>query len=616
MRKILPLLLFIPLFWSLAASAQPSPLHAALSPQLAESRAWRSLLHYTDDHPSKVTAGQFFFATNGNTSPDAELHATLDALLSNPDLPQRGESVRCAFPARYRLLASALGPAFTDAAPMPACPRRSEWMAALAGDALWLVYPSGYLNSPSSMFGHTLLRLDSAESRARGPLLAYAANFVAQTQESNGLLFAYLGLTGGYKGAYAVLPYYEKIREYVRMESRDVWEYPLHLSPLERQQALEHLWELRSAQFTYYFLTQNCGYQLLALMQTLRPEKDLMGSFDGWAIPSDTLRRLFDEGWLGAPQFRPALASSLAARGAQLSPPALQLAAAIAAGQQPPEAASGDPQQSQILDVAHDRIYLHFQSGGDREALLGRDRKILAARAAVGGPSQFAPLPSPAIAPHQGHRTERLAAAVQAREGASGLLLSHRFAYHDLLDAPGGYIPGAAISFLDATARLDSRANAIKLEDLRLIEITSLAPRSVLASPFSWRFALGARRPVNGALNGFVEGAPGLAWGQRWMRYAYTPLSFDSGPGLAGGYSLRAGLELGTLLQTSPHSRLQASSSWQAGLAGDSRWLAKATLAGQLDLSPSWGLRLSTSPERYAHEDWQWRGSVGLLHYF
>ncbi|MBA2490645.1 MAG: DUF4105 domain-containing protein [Gammaproteobacteria bacterium] len=50
------------------------------------------------------------------------------------------------------------------------------------------------------MYGHTLLRIDPPAHRGATTLASYALNFAAQTNESNGLMFAVKGLTGFYKG--------------------------------------------------------------------------------------------------------------------------------------------------------------------------------------------------------------------------------------------------------------------------------------------------------------------------------------------------------------------------------------------------------------------------------
>lgn len=63
-----------------------------------------------------------------------------------------------------------------------------------------MIFPAAYLNSPSSMFGHTLLRIDQADVQSdKTSLLSYAINFGAYIEGSdNSILYAWKGLMGGY----------------------------------------------------------------------------------------------------------------------------------------------------------------------------------------------------------------------------------------------------------------------------------------------------------------------------------------------------------------------------------------------------------------------------------
>ena len=85
--------------------------------------------------------------------------------------------------------------------------------------------------------------------------------------EKNGLTFAIQGLIGGYPGTFSVLPYYIKVREYSNLENRDLWEYELNLSPEEIEIFVDHLWELGSTYFAYYYLSENCSYHVLGLLE-------------------------------------------------------------------------------------------------------------------------------------------------------------------------------------------------------------------------------------------------------------------------------------------------------------------------------------------------------------
>jgi hypothetical protein len=457
-------------------------------------------------------------------------------------------------------------------------------------------------------------------------LLAYAINFVAETAETNGLVFAVKGLTGGYFGRYSVLPYYEKVREYVRLESRDLWEYPLQLSSTERTRLLLHVWELRGAGFTYYFFTRNCAYQVLALLQTLRPEQDLLSGLQGWAIPTDTLRKLREQGgWIGKPHFRPALNTSLRAHAAQLDPASRRVAAELGHGRSPatdPGLAALPPvEQARALDVGHDLVYSRFQSGGDHDRLLQESKDLLTARAQTGVRSDWAEVEVPAVSPDAGHRTQRLSAGAWAADGGGGPLLSYRGAYHDLLDDPGGYTEGAQIGFLDSALRYDLSRTRLQVDHVKVIDITSLARRDDLLAPISWRVSTGAHRDLaaDSPLRGYLEGGPGVTFGPpAWLGYLFTPIAFEVGPGFGGsGYDLGGGLAVGTLAQLSSTLRGNLELGWRWGFAGASREIRRASGQMQWDLDRDDALRFEAGAEDVRDGRGMLpAGSISLLHYF
>lgn len=604
-----------------------SRLHAQIDAEhLADDPGWRALLHrIPGDTRSPVTDDWFFFSPRGRDDATAELHATLDALLDDTPVPLRDEPARCVFGAREAFLKRRLGEAFSARLPDAVCERRTTWLQSLDAQQIWIVFPSGYLNSPSSMFGHTLLRVDSKESQARGPLLAYAVNFVAETTETNGLVFAVKGLTGGYSGRYSVLPYYEKVREYVRLESRDLWEYPLQLSADERLRLLLHVWELRGAGFTYYFFTRNCAYQVLALLQTVRPDRDLLSAQQGWAIPSDTLRELREAGgWLGPAHFRPALNTSLRAHADRLDPSTRAAAAALGHGRGDPSgpalAAAPPVEQARALDVAHDLVYSRFQSGGDRDRLLAESRRLLGARAATGVRSDWPEVEAPAVSPDAGHRTQRWTVGGWAADGGGGALLGYRGAYHDLLDPPAGYTEGAQIGFLDSALRFDLSRTRLQVDHVRVIDIVSLARRDDLLAPISWRVSTGARRDLSAAapLRGYLDGGPGLSFGRvDWTGYVFAPLAVEAGPRLDGSYDFGGGLALGSLKQLGPHLRATAEFGWRWGISGARREVRRLGTGLQWDLDAATALRMDAAAEDVRDGRGVLpAGSIGLLRYF
>ncbi len=583
---------------ALAADRYADELIAAAEQQgLAASPEWANLLHVETPafgaRRSSVKSDWFFLAPNGSKDVAAELRATLAAFFDPAILQPRDEAAQCIFGARYAWLDARL---HFDAERLPRqpCAEREEWLAALAPSQVWVVFPSAYLNSPASMFGHTLLRLDGPEVKAGTPLLAYAANYAAETPETNGLVFAIKGLAGGYVGRYSVLPYYEKVREYARLESRDLWEYPLAFDAGQRERLLLHLWELRGAAFTYYFFTKNCSYQLLTLLRVADPGIDWGNRFGWWATPTDTLRVL--QPGLGAPHYRPALATTVAAEGRALDDARREQALALAAGAPSTEGLAAAP-----LSLANDLVQYRFLEGQlPREIAVPRSLALLRARAATGEKGGRVTVPTPDTDPTGGHATQRLMLGAQARsEGGDIATIDWRPAYHDLLDPSGGYSEGQQINFVDLGLRTRLANGATTLDHLALLDILSIAPRSSLFQPISWRVRLAHERPDLGLgrdpRTTALQGGPGLAWGRfgNWVAYGHAELRAEAGNARDDGYALQLGPRLGLLARPLPGWNLQAEAGWQPGLVGDRADRRSVSLGQQWTLTSALGLRLS-----------------------
>ncbi len=200
---------------------------------LASDPQWLALLHYHSrlgPRPprSLIDDPAFFLAPTGAVDPAAELDATLLAFAGPAPRAGGDDDPRCLWPARWRWLSSRL-PLARGENGQPACPALEAWLAAIDPGSATLVFPAAYLNNPSSMFGHTFLRIDPPRQEGATPLASYAVNYGAVTGSDGGVLFAVRGLTGGYKGYYSIQPYYVSVRTYSDLESRDIWEYELSL---------------------------------------------------------------------------------------------------------------------------------------------------------------------------------------------------------------------------------------------------------------------------------------------------------------------------------------------------------------------------------------------------
>ena len=157
-----------------------------------------------------------------------KLEATLAAFFTDMKLGEYEQFPRCAFPARYRWLKERLD---FDPKRMPLreCPLIDAWRERINAESVSLVFASYYFNNPASMFGHTLLRINSAD-KAQPGLLDFAISYAAVTDDLDGFFdYAWNGITGGFEGRFSVYPYYDTVKLYNDLENRDLWEYQLNL---------------------------------------------------------------------------------------------------------------------------------------------------------------------------------------------------------------------------------------------------------------------------------------------------------------------------------------------------------------------------------------------------
>lgn len=502
---------------------------------------------------SDASAG-FFLAPGGRRDPRAEYAASLAALRS-PD-PPGDDHVRCRFPARSawliereRLDAGAL--------PKPDCSKYEDWRRLLDAGSASLIFASSYLDNPSSMFGHTFLRL---ERRATGgdPLRDNTLNFAAETGADGGLAFAAKGLLGLYPGKYTVMPYYMKIAEYNDMENRDLWEYSLALSSAEVDRLAAHAWELGQGSFPYYFFSKNCSYQLMPTLEAAAPRLSLMAGSPAIVGPADTLYAVRGvPGLTPAAAYRPSHATVMVERRKLMSRPEKRAAEAYAAGRFEEgdrlSAGMADARRALVLDSASDRIlYKKGFSPDVPEEVRELERGVLTRRAKVAAPPQDPAPPPWAAAPDEGHLRHRLMVGAGARNGGSFTEVSWRPGYHDLLDRPRGYLPGAAIEGLSWRVRYDRDDRRASVRDLRLVEILSAAPWDSWTKPPSWSagtgldtaFELG--RPADRALvyEGHVGGGIAAALGPGLV-YALSQAEGAAGSALRDGYAVGGALRAG-----------------------------------------------------------------------
>ncbi len=461
----------------------------ALSLQLDQNKTWQRLLYVNKELKSEVTYTGFFYAKNGQNDLKQELEMNVQALF---DQAADNQSIRCKFPARSEFLIKALNISETEL-PDVKCSELEDWFGQIKPYKATLIYATDFMGNPSSMFGHTLLRLDPKNQKQLN-LISYAVNYAATVEGEQSWSYAWKGLTGQYPGEYSLMPYYRKVKEYGDLESRDLWEYELNLTEQETQFLVKHIWELKQVKFPYYFINDNCAYRLLGLIDLVRPELNVQQQFKLSAIPMQTLKEIDHNQLIADVVYRPALETQLNAQSKQHGHALAKAAHHLSLGQ--PQNFSKrldgfDPQdQAKILEMAYDDLYLQLNARKvDAKQAEPKLRQLLILRSQLSVDKQRAVVEIPKIDPVKSHDASQITLSTGQLQNDSFFEISSRAAYHDLIDPQGGYRIGTQLNFLDAS--LQYRDHELKLDHFELLAVNAYNPITAFKTPLSWGFNLG-----------------------------------------------------------------------------------------------------------------------------
>lgn len=524
-------LLLMLVFYPVYIQANENPLtilntHVSQSKldRISEHPQWLALLHYEkqgliERFYSEVDDERFFYSDKGKTDARLELLATLKEFEKNES---GDDSIFCRFPARLYFLQENMPELQLKNKP---CETYDDWFKNVQGEELFLIFPASYMNSPSSMFGHTLLRLDGKQGHK---LLSSAINFAAFTDPSDDeLTFTVKGLTGGYPGYVSLVPYYEKVNEYNHIESRDIWEYKLDLSAQDVQLFTRHIWELNEIRFDYYFVDENCSYRLLTLLNVINPSWNLTEGFAARTVPTDTIRALQKHNLIADVVYRPSKTSKIDDQRLQLNVFLREVAREVA--DNPYEVSKRGrftslsvQEQSQVLELAYDyNRYLNLKEKVTDPDLQKRSFKLLSLRSKVDfSEAAFEEVKVPKVRDEQGHATYRSVLSSGLVSDQAYAELGMRINYHDWLDSLPGYRAGAQIEM--GNIRFRATEDDLKLQHFDVISIRSLGPRNLFSQPVSWQ--------VNGGYERWVSDGQGHSQ----LRLA-GGLAYQFGPGVAYG---------------------------------------------------------------------------------
>ncbi len=451
--------------------------------QIAYGQPWLKLLHYKKVGKSKfeslLDGSSFFLAKDGKSNPISELKENLQAFHNNQlSIGREKQHPQCAFPLRYQFLKNQLK---LKIPPVP-CKKLDQFIKKFNQKKIFLVFSTAYPNNPGSMFGHTFLRIGTSKQNASF-LLDYGLSYAAFVPpNAGGIHFAIKGVFGGYRGLFSVLPYYVKLNEYNNIESRDVWEYQLSLTPKEIKNLLLHVWEIETnSYFDYYFFSENCAYHILSLLEVVRPRLNLTNYFL-YMTPADSVKKVAAVPKLvKAIYFRPSLFRRVLKQYSTLNLKQKSLFDRLVQGKKIATTSDNRALDSAITYLNYRKQTKEFNDKNQKTL-----SQLLLKRSQLPKTEQKTLLDQFQVSnrPDIGHDPHLLEFKTGKTQRSSFQELRYQTAYHDLLANDKGYEPFSEIVFPSITLR--HQHSRWFLEKINFISLTSLNPWNRINRKLSW----------------------------------------------------------------------------------------------------------------------------------
>lgn len=469
----------------------------------SKTKKWQKLIRYEKTlfgYESLVRSKEYFLAEDGMTSPLHELEKTIESFESKK-IKNMNEHPKCLFPARFILLKK--NNLVSSRLNLLDCPAYQSYIKKIDIASVSIIFSSYFIEKPASTFGHTFFRLRSSSSvKQDNDLLDYGVDFSAKVDTVNPLVYGYKGIFGGFKGLYAMMPYYVKVKEYNNMESRDLWDYELNLSDKDLSYFQAHLFEMNRAYFDYLYFSENCSYHILAFVDAIKPEWNLMDDITTNVPPVDTIYALFNQNDIVKNiKVRPASYTQLKTSYSQMNEKQRELFKSLIDNKITIKEIKDNSDELFVLDTYN--LYIDFKNADvdATRSLKNKEKKgyrtkkfrINSKRAKLTSESKEVDYEFlKPFSPDKGHYTNRIGFSSSFDSNGEYLNLEYRAALHDVLDRRDGYLPMSTTEL--GRLKFDYnryQEHRLRLVDVQLARIEALRPITVFAKKLSWQFNFG-----------------------------------------------------------------------------------------------------------------------------
>ncbi|MCF8060432.1 MAG: DUF4105 domain-containing protein [Bacteriovoracaceae bacterium] len=497
-----------------AASLQAASLYTGL-PQKEKNR-WQKLLHF-DGERSRIDERAFFVDPNGLTDPLKELEKFVE-LYTSGSTKKWGRlnlSLACAYPARVKFLKDNN---LVKNNQKEDCPDFNNWLTEVNPEGLSVIFSTAYPNNPGSMFGHTFLRFHKKDGK--NDLLDYGANYAAFTNEADiGIVYAFKGIFGGYRGYFDLAPYYLKVNEYNHGENRDLIEYELNLRPEQVSNILMHLWELyQGASFDYFFTYENCSFHLAELLNVALDEP-LFAPKRWYYLPADLIHALYkQENLVKSIKDRPSQMRKVNSQMSQLS------------GEQQHLVMKSFKKKdiSLLKNMAEEKALialLNLEKYEEKEKFSTENKKLLRdLLEKVAGDKNWVKTQEIVVPfknrPHLAHDSQKISLGGGKLDGSEVLNFSYQSGYHDLIARDLGLESFSQFKFITGDIMYRPNDKKIQLNEFTFIDVASLHPWRAYNHQLSWKAGLRVesfleRSDCRNCLRTLAEGKLGLSVGNK-----------------------------------------------------------------------------------------------------
>lgn len=528
---------------------------------VAASDTWLALLHYEQDASSTlvsaINSDDFFFSDSGRSDALSELDATITNFTESP-------STQCQFPARAEFLQ-----AHVDL-PIVECNDVNTFLESVNVNSLSLIYASGYLGNPASMYGHIFLKFNQQSKTA---LLDNTYSYGARHPDNeNPLKYIVKGIFGGYEGYFANQKYHHQTLVYSESELRDLWEYRLALSTDDVTFLLKHLFELEGVGKTYYFFKQNCAYQLARLLG-LVIDTQLISPGKPWVMPYDIITMLYRDNNASIVDdviYHGSRQEKLYDHFSQLGTP-LQGVVENAINQTdeiafPEIETLREEDAKRVIETLYDYYALIEQiNDGLSDSQLAKRKSLMKQRFSLPiGKANFQDTEKQA--PHLAQNSTLLqVSAIDNNVLGSAVEFRFRANYYDLLSVNTARIPFSELTTFDMRVQYYTELDEFTLRELTLLRLINLNATSTgLPSDegYAWKLATGYRpQSLTEMGNGtfYLEGFFGkaIAFSTDFALYGAASASLTSKNDFGGNVSI--GPEIGGVINVTPQLAMSLS---------------------------------------------------------